>query len=224
VYVKNGQGYRRKVLVSESTRVYFTRRGGGSYGQSYSLRTLCQNCAAELDRKNSSFSWRIPVSLLVALVGFIFAVRSAVSSSGTTPSSFGSLMYAFCFFGGPGVLVFFLLGMFEDDNNQNKQISNTDSDDERNVEEIIRAQIADDTSLSSLLAAANAVDAKTVMFIQNKVIELISRSEIKMYTFENTNIKFLSIKEALFVLKNIDNWSEKAMDTKLYCLILPIKE
>lgn len=103
--IQNGEGYRRKVLVNESARVYFTKSGGGSYGQSYSLRTLCQNCAAELDKRNKSFAWRFPVSVLIAFVSMIIAVRSRDSLQG--------LAFLFLFFGGPGFIAFMLLGFME---------------------------------------------------------------------------------------------------------------
>ncbi len=118
-YVRNGEGYRRKVLVSESARLY--TRGGGSYGQAYSLRTLCQGCAAELDKRNKSFAWRFPVSALIAFISMIIAVRNRDSLEG--------LAFLFFFAGGPGFVAFMLLGFLESQNQQTENPTE-ESDDE----------------------------------------------------------------------------------------------
>ena len=102
-HIRSGEGFRRKVLVNESARIYFTRRGGGSYGQSYALRTLCQSCTVELDQKNKSFAWRFPVSVLIALISTIIAVRSRDSLEG--------IAFLFLLVGGPGFIAFLLLGL-----------------------------------------------------------------------------------------------------------------
>lgn len=104
--IRNGEGYRRKVLTSESTRVYITKRGGGSYGQTYALRTLCASCSAQLDERNKRLSWQLPVSIVAGLIGTIMAVRWAVADS-STPSGLGSLIYAFFLFGGLGLVTYF---------------------------------------------------------------------------------------------------------------------
>jgi hypothetical protein len=112
-YIKNGEGYRRKVLVNESARIYFTKRGGGSYGQSYALRTLCQSCAVTLDERNKSFAWKFPISVIMAAIGFIGAARYAVSSYGSSDSALESLIYAFFLFGGLGFVTYALLSALE---------------------------------------------------------------------------------------------------------------
>jgi hypothetical protein len=49
-YIERGAGYRRAVQVETSVRVYFTRHGGGSYGERRALRTMCRRCATTEDR------------------------------------------------------------------------------------------------------------------------------------------------------------------------------
>jgi hypothetical protein len=121
--VRNGEGYRRKVLVGESTRIYFSKRGGGSYGQTYALRTLCYNCASELDSRNRSLAWKLPISAIMALVGFIGVARLRDS---IPDNLLGSLIFAFFLFGGLGLLTFIVLSIIENiskkssiENNQN---------------------------------------------------------------------------------------------------------
>ena len=104
--IRNDDGYRRKVMTSESARVYITKRGGGSYGQTYSLRTLCASCSAQLDEQNKRLSWQLPVSIVTGLIGTIMAVRWAVANHSET-SGFGSLIYAFFLFGGLGFTTYF---------------------------------------------------------------------------------------------------------------------
>lgn len=103
--VKNGEGYRRNVLTSQSVRVYFSKRGGGSYGQSYGLRTLCHACAAATDKRNSNLNWQIPLSAFMGLVGLVIAVRNRDSVDG----ALSSLIFAFFLFGGLGFITFFVI-------------------------------------------------------------------------------------------------------------------
>ena len=106
--LNNGEGFRRKVLTSESARIYVSKRGGGSYGQTYALRTLCGSCAEQLDERGKNLSWQLPISIVAGLIGTIFAVRWAVASTSSS-SGFESLIYIFFLFGGAGVLTYFLL-------------------------------------------------------------------------------------------------------------------
>ena len=106
-HINSGQGYRRKVMTSESTRVYFSKRGGGSYGQTYSLRTLCTVCVVQLDERNKQLSWQLPLSVLAGLFGSVMAIRWAVADQSKI-SGFGSLIYAFILFGGLGVIIFII--------------------------------------------------------------------------------------------------------------------
>ena len=106
--LNNGEGFRRKVLTSESARIYVSKRGGGSYGQTYALRTLCGNCAAQLDERGKNLSWQLPISIVAGLIGTIFAIRWAVASTSSS-SGFESLIYIFFLFGGAGFLTYFLL-------------------------------------------------------------------------------------------------------------------
>lgn len=120
--IRNGEGYRRKVLTSESTRVYITKRGGGSYGQTYALRTLCASCSAQLDERNKRLSWQLPVSIVAGLIGTIMAVRWAVADHSET-SGLGSLIYAFFLFGGLGFLTYFGLKFLVNDRNEDAAAS-----------------------------------------------------------------------------------------------------
>ena len=124
--IRNGEGYRRKVLTSESARVYITKRGGGSYGQTYALRTLCASCSAQLDERNKRLSWQLPVSAVAGLIGTIMAVRWAVADHSET-SGLGSLIYAFFLFGGLGFITYFGLKFLASDGNENTPISYEDS-------------------------------------------------------------------------------------------------
>ena len=108
-HINSGQCYRRKVMTSESTRVYFSKRGGGSYGQTYSLRTLCTVCVVQLDERNKQLSWQLPLSVLAGLFGSVMAIRWAVADQSQI-SGFGSLIYAFILFGGLGVITFIIIG------------------------------------------------------------------------------------------------------------------
>lgn len=101
-HVRPGEGFRRQVMTSQQTRVYFSKRGGGSYGQTHALRTLCSSCAAGLDRRRDGQGTRVVASFVAALIGCIIAVRMRDSVDG----SFSSLIYAFFLFGGAGLLVF----------------------------------------------------------------------------------------------------------------------
>jgi hypothetical protein len=121
--IRNGEGYRRKVLTSESARVYITKRGGGSYGQTYALRTLCVSCSAQLDERNKRLSWQLPVSIVAGLIGTIIAVRWAVADHSET-SGLGSLIYAFFLFGGLGFITYFGLKFLANDRgDENASIS-----------------------------------------------------------------------------------------------------
>ena len=106
--LNNGEGFRRKVLTGESARIYVSKRGGGSYGQTYSLRTLCRSCAEQLDERNKNLNWILPVSCVVGLIGALLAVRWAVSSD-SSASSFGGLIFLFFLVGGAGFITFFAL-------------------------------------------------------------------------------------------------------------------
>lgn len=110
--VKNGQGYRRSVLVNEKTTVYFTKRSGGSYARSHALRTLCERCACNLDARNKSLAWKLPISFVMSAVGVIGAMRYAVAST-ASDSVITSLTYAFFLFGGLGLVTFLILSGFE---------------------------------------------------------------------------------------------------------------
>lgn len=88
--IRNGEGYRRKVLTSQSARIYFTKRGGGSYGQSYGPRTLCATCAQRLDQNNKALAWKLPVSLIIGLIGAVITFRSRDSFDGQGNRTFMS--------------------------------------------------------------------------------------------------------------------------------------
>lgn len=63
-YIERGAGYRRPVQIESSVRVYFSRRGGGSYGARTSLRTLCKQCANMEDQVNEGAAWRFATYIL----------------------------------------------------------------------------------------------------------------------------------------------------------------
>lgn len=125
--IRSGEGYRRKVLTNESARIYFTKRGGGSYGQSYALRTLCYNCASSLDSRGRSLAWKLPVSLIMAATGIIGAVRYAANSTSPNDSLLGSLIYIFFLFGGPGFATFATLSWLE-------KLSSTEKEEDKHQE------------------------------------------------------------------------------------------
>jgi hypothetical protein len=107
INIRNGEGYRRQVLTSQSARIYFTKRGGGSYGQSYGLRTLCAYCTQRLDQNNKALAWKLPVSLIIGLIGAVITFRSRDSFNGVI----GGLIFLFFVFGGAGLITFWLLGL-----------------------------------------------------------------------------------------------------------------
>ena len=107
IKIKSGEGYRRQVLTSQSTRVYFSKRGGGSYGQTYGLRTLCIDCAQKLDQNNKELAWKLPASLVVGLLGALIAFRFRDSFDGAA----GGMAFLFLIFGGAGLITFFTLGL-----------------------------------------------------------------------------------------------------------------
>ncbi len=108
--IESGEGYRRQVLTSQSARIYFSKRSGGSYGQSYGLRTLCASCALRLDEHYKNLAWKVPVSLAVSLIGMVMAVRVRDSFNGGIPG----LMFIFFAFGGAGLLAYWILGLVWD--------------------------------------------------------------------------------------------------------------
>lgn len=57
-YIKRGAGYRREVKTGRSVRVYATKRGGASFGSSFSTRTVCRLCAKILDRTSEGWFFR----------------------------------------------------------------------------------------------------------------------------------------------------------------------
>jgi hypothetical protein len=107
INIRNEDGYRRQVLTSQTARIYFTKRGGGSYGQSYGLRTLCASCAQHLDQNNKAFALKLPVSLIIGLIGAVITFRSRASFDGVI----GGLIFLFFIFGGAGFITFWLLGL-----------------------------------------------------------------------------------------------------------------
>ena len=133
--LNNGEGFRRKVLTSESARIYVSKRGGGSYGQTYALRTLCGSCAEQLDERGKNLSWQLPISIVAGLIGTIFAVRWAVASTSSS-SGFESLIYIFFLFGGAGFLTYFLLkAVTTSSNSQPAPIAEQESNAEPEHEE-----------------------------------------------------------------------------------------
>ena len=106
INIRNGEGYRRQVLTGQSARVYFTKRGGGSYGQSYGLRTLCASCTQRLDQGNKALTWKLPVSLLIGLIGAAIIFRLRESFDG----AIGGLIFLFFVIGGAGLITYWLLG------------------------------------------------------------------------------------------------------------------
>jgi hypothetical protein len=128
--IRNGEGFRRKVLTSESARVYFTRIGGGSYGQTYSLRTLCSSCATQLDGRNKSLAWQLPISVIAGLAGTIMAVRWANTSHSQT-SALGSLFYAFFLFGGLGFITYFFLKLISTSEKSENSYGNSEQEIEQ---------------------------------------------------------------------------------------------
>lgn len=105
VSLRSGEGFRRNVLTSQSTRFY--SRGGGSYAQSYGLRTLCHQCAEQIDEKARSAAWRSPFGIVLGIISSIFALRNMKTIDG--------LMFFFLLAGGPGFIIYFLLKLFEKD-------------------------------------------------------------------------------------------------------------
>ena len=121
-HLNNGEGTRRKVLTSEQARIYISKRGGGSYGQTYALRTLCLQCTSQLDARNQNLSWRLPTSMVIGFIGTIFAVRWAVSNDSN--GAFQSLVFLFFLVGGAGFVAYFLLGLMS---SQDASQINTDT-------------------------------------------------------------------------------------------------
>ena len=107
IKIESGEGYRRQVLTSQSARIYFSKRSGGSYGQSYGLRTLCANCATRLDEHLKNFAWKVPVSLAVSLIGTVMAFRARDSFNGGA----SGLIFLFFAFGGAGLITYWILGL-----------------------------------------------------------------------------------------------------------------
>ena len=120
IKIENGEGYRRQVLTSQSTRVYFSKRGGGSYGQTYGLRTLCVDCAQQLDQNNKELAWKLPSSLAVGLLGALIAFRFRDSFDGAA----GVMAFLFLIFGGAGLITFFTLGLISSNNSDSKDKEN----------------------------------------------------------------------------------------------------
>ncbi len=154
--IRNGEGYRRKVLTSESARVYITKRGGGSYGQTYALRTLCASCSAQLDERNKRLSWQLPVSIVAGLIGTIIAVRWAVADHSET-SGLGSLIYAFFLFGGLGFITYFGLKFLVNDRDGNASVSYENSSQNYEPQPSYEPQVSYE-SADQLLATSNEDD------------------------------------------------------------------
>lgn len=126
INIRNGEGYRRQVLTSQSARICFTKRGGGSYGQSYGLRTLCASCAQHLDQNNKALAWKLPVSLIIGLIGAAITFRSRDSFDG----ALGGLIFLFFVFGGAGLIAFWLLGLISNPGGDSHASSSSNPQDE----------------------------------------------------------------------------------------------
>ncbi len=130
--LRTGEGVRRKVLVGESSRVYFTKRGGGSYGRSYALRTICPYCANTMDERNRSIGKKLPISLVIA----VFGIYMAIKHDGEFHSAFGAILYFFSLFGGMGIVAYGLLSLIDTSEAKSADTSylnNFRSDDDRPV-------------------------------------------------------------------------------------------
>lgn len=101
--LRPGDGVRRQVLTSQSTRTYVSSRAGFSYGQSYGLRTLCPACAAQMDRQQEGEGGRVFLSCIAAFLGWFLMLRVP---EGGVPTS---LLVFFLLFGGPGWVTYLLL-------------------------------------------------------------------------------------------------------------------
>lgn len=107
--IRPNEGYRRKVQTGTSTRIYISRRPGGSYGQSYGLRTLCQECATTIDKQLAISDEKSTLCGIAGLVGLISAVISLFNAHYFIDNDVSRLIFAFFLLGGPGFCLFFLL-------------------------------------------------------------------------------------------------------------------
>lgn len=107
-YIERGQGHRRHVHTETSTRIYFTRHGGGSWGARKALRTVCRTCAAINDRIESGGWLRTLLYLLGYGVSF-WTGWQLIFVSSVEPGWMGWLGLA-CLLGIPPLLIGALLG------------------------------------------------------------------------------------------------------------------
>lgn len=102
-HILPGQGFRREVRTGRSWRVYYTRRGGSSYGETHGLRTLCGQCAAAVDYFRQGRGVRTAIGVFVALLGWYVAFNMNFTGDA------GAVVLIFLALGGPGWLVYLLV-------------------------------------------------------------------------------------------------------------------
>ena len=63
--------YRREVYIGHSNRIYFGRRISSSRSSSYGIRSVCQNCATEIDKQSSTMTIIIVCVVIVIILYLI---------------------------------------------------------------------------------------------------------------------------------------------------------
>lgn len=107
--VRPGEGFRRNVITSRSTRVSTYRRAGGSVSTTTGLRTLCDDCAAHMDQRSAGAGTRLTIAVVIGLACAIL-VTPRINGG----SLLGALAFFFFLFGGPGWIAFYLLERFHE--------------------------------------------------------------------------------------------------------------
>jgi hypothetical protein len=88
-----GDGYRRVVKTGSSGRTYYGRRISFSRSRSEGLRTVCQNCAEQIDRQRRIEGWMAGIFVLF-IVGVLVYGGNKSNNSDTSTSTVSTVVTA----------------------------------------------------------------------------------------------------------------------------------
>lgn len=208
--IRPNEGYRRKVQTGTSTRFYFSRHPGSSYGQSFGLRTLCQDCAIAIDQQHAIANNKGKVAGISTVVGLISAVITFFNIHSFIDNDTPRLIFAFFLLGGPGFCLYFLLLLFTNSNlNENSSNQPYAENYDSVQQESMTPQISN-ADLKPYIEKTRAVAGK---------VETLGMSFFGVYGLETKQENMQRLGDVIFNIlpphhhKDIDVWGDHLLKT-----------
>ncbi len=204
--IRPNEGYRRKVQTGESTRVYSSRNPGSSYGQSFGLRTLCQDCAIAIDQQHAIANQKGKIAGISAAVGLITAGITFLNIRSFIDNDTPRLIFAFFILGGPGFCLYFLLLLFRNSN----QGENSSSQSYASVQPESMASQISNVDLNLYIAKIRTVGEK---------VEALGISFFGVYGLERKQENMQRLGDIIFSILpprhhgDIDVWEDHLLKT-----------